>query len=269
MLSEAEAGRMIGNTAYDSNGDKIGKVGQLFLDDETGQPEFITVNTGLFGTSESFIPVQRVTMNGDHVVVPFSKDKVKDAPNVDLDGDHLDEADERRLYEYYGRSYDTADTGTADTGTADTGTDRDLSDRSTGQAPVGHDTSGPESDDAMTRSEERLSVGTTSQEAGRVRLRKYVTTEMETQTVPVRKEKAVLEREPITDANADQATGGPAISEDEHEVVLHEERPVAETTVEPVERVRLGTETTTEQETVSEEVRKEHIEAEGDVHDRR
>jgi uncharacterized protein (TIGR02271 family) len=260
MLSEAEAGQMLGRTAYDDGGGKIGKVGQLFLDDTTGQPEFITINTGLFGTSESFVPVENARLDGDSVIVPFAKDKVKDAPSVDLDGGHLDEADEQRLYEYYGRSYGTSTTGTAVTDTDAT---------ATSEAPVGRDTSGPETDDAMTRSEERLTVGTTSQEAGRVRLRKFVTTEMETRTVPVRKEKAVLEREPITDANVDQAMGGPAISDEEHEVVLHEERPVVETTVEPVERVRLSTETTTEEATISEEVRKEHVEAEGDVENRR
>ena len=78
----------------------------------------------------------------------------------------------------------------------------------------------------------------------------------------------MLETEPITDANIGDALEGPAISEEEHEVVLHEERPVVEKTVQPVERVRLGTETEVSQETVTEEVRKEHIEAEGDV-DRR
>jgi uncharacterized protein (TIGR02271 family) len=256
MFSEAEAGQMIGSTAYDNDGGKIGKVGQLFLDDSTGQPEFITVNTGLFGTSESFVPVENARLDGDSVIVPFTKDKVKDAPSVDLDGTHLDESDEQRLYEYYGLSYGNDYSGTESSGTRE-------------DAPVGRDTSGPETDDAMTRSEERLTVGTTSQESGRVRLRKYVTTEMETHAVPVRKEKAVLEREPITDANVDRAAGGPVISEEEHEVVLHEERPVVETTVEPVERVRLAAETSTEEATVSEEVHKEHIEAEGDVEDRR
>lgn len=135
--------------------------------------------------------------------------------------------------------------------------------------PAGHDTSGPNTDDAMTRSEERVDVGTQEQEAGRVRLRKYVETEHVTQAVPVRKEKALLEREPITDSNVDQALDGPAISEEEHEVVLHEERPVVDKTTEPVERVRLGKDTEVADETVSEEIRKEQIEVEGDVDDRR
>jgi uncharacterized protein (TIGR02271 family) len=209
-------------------------------------------------------------------VVPFSKDKVKDAPNVDLDGRHLDESEEQRLYEYYGLSSSQTsgytDTGRTDTDTTAAGyadttrttdTDRDIT-----TGTEGHDTSGPTTDDAMTRSEEQVQVGTTSQEAGRVRLRKYVTTEQETHTVPVRKERAVLETEPITEGNVGSATSGPDISEEEHEVVLREERATVDKTVEPVERVRLGTETTTDEETVTEEVRKEHVEVDGDA-DRR
>jgi uncharacterized protein (TIGR02271 family) len=192
--------------------------------------------------------------------VPYTKDQVKGAPNVDLDGSHLDESEEQRLYEYYGIS------GYADP--SDTYQTSSTQPTGTSGGDDGHDTSGPTTDDAMTRSEERVRTGTTTQEAGRARLRKYVTTETETHTVPVRKEHAVIEREPITDGNSDAATDGPDISEDEHEVVLSEERPVVEKVTEPVERVRLGTETTTENETVSEDVRKEHIETEGDV-DRR
>jgi uncharacterized protein (TIGR02271 family) len=273
MLTEDQAREVIGATAYGDDGEKIGKVGQLFLDDQTGQPEFVTVNTGFFGTSESFVPVADATFNGDRLVVPFSKDKVKDAPNVDLDGRHLDESEEQRLYEYYGLSSSQTsgytDTGRTDTDTTAAGyadttrttdTDRDIT-----TGTEGHDTSGPTTDDAMTRSEEQVQVGTTSQEAGRVRLRKYVTTEQETHTVPVRKERAVLETEPITEGNVGSATSGPDISEEEHEVVLREERATVDKTVEPVERVRLGTETTTDEETVTEEVRKEQVEVEGDA----
>jgi uncharacterized protein (TIGR02271 family) len=270
MLNENEARDVIGKTVYSSDGDKIGKVGQVFLDDQTGRPEFLTVNTGLFGNSESFVPVEGASLSGEDVTVQHSKDKVKDAPRVDLDDGHLDEPDEQRLYAYYGRSY--GDAGGAPAGTAnanetgagnfaDSGVGR-------GDAREGYDTSGPTTDDAMTRSEEHLDVGTTSETAGRARLRKYVTTENETVAVPVRKERAVLETEPVDDSNIGDATEGPAISEEEHEVLLNEERVVVDKVAEPVERVRLRTETVTEQETVSDEVRKEHIEVEGDV-DRR
>jgi uncharacterized protein (TIGR02271 family) len=263
MIEQSQTQDVLGATAYGSDGGKIGKVGQLFLDDQSGAPEFVTVNTGLFGGNESFIPVDAATLEGDRLVVPFDKAVVKDAPNVAADSGHLDEADEDRLYEYYGRSRsgDRQGDPTAQSGLGDAG--------GRSVPPAGQDTSGPNTDDAMTRSEEHLEVGTRSEQVGRARLRKYVTTEMETHTVPVRKERAVLETEPVTGDNLDAATSGPEISEEEHEVVLHEERPVVETKVEPVERVRIGKETTTDEVEVSDEVRKEHIEAEGDVADRR
>jgi len=275
MLSQSELQNAIGSTMYSSDGEKVGRVGQVFLDDHSGEPEWATVNTGLFGSNESFVPLKGATVNSDRLEVPYPKETIKDAPNVDVDSGHLDEAEERRLYEHYGREYEVAPSaGTttdvnADAGT--TGTTAGLAETtgtSTGTAPAGHDTSGPDTDDAMTVSEESLRAGTRTQEAGRARLRKYVTVEEETVTVPVRKERAVIEREPITDANVDAATDGPAISEEEHEVVLHEEQPVVEKTVQPKERVRLGTETETTEETITEQVRKEDVEVEGDV-DRR
>jgi stress response protein YsnF len=89
----------------------------------------------------------------------------------------------------------------------------------------GRDTSGPVTDDAMTRSEEQLRVGTETVEGGRARLRKYVVTENVSTTVPVSHEEVRVEREPITDANRDAALSGEPISEEEHEVALRAERP--------------------------------------------
>jgi sporulation protein YlmC with PRC-barrel domain len=80
MLTEQNAREVIGTTAYDADGDKLGKVGQLFLDDQTGRPEFVTVNTGLFGTNETFIPVSDASFDGDRLTLPFDKAKIKDAP---------------------------------------------------------------------------------------------------------------------------------------------------------------------------------------------
>ncbi len=268
MFDETHAPNVIGSTAYGTDGGKIGRVGQLFVDDTTGRPEFVTVNTGFFGSKESFVPVADAEFDGSALRLPYDKDLIKGAPHVDLQGGgHLPEGEEERLYAHYGLAFgqsgfaDPGQTGTTGTATTGTGT--------TGTGPVGRDTSGPTTDDAMTRSEERLDVGKTSQESGRARLRKYVTTETETHTVPVAKERAVVESEPVTAENRDQALDGPTISEEEHEVVLNEERPVVGKSSEPVERVRLGKETSVEEETVSEEVRKEHIEVEGDVDDRR
>src|SRR3712207_3282732 len=266
MLDVQDARSIMGATAYGSDGDKIGKVGQVFLDDQSGRPEFVTVNTGLFGTNETFLPVSGASFSGDRLEVPFSKDKVKDAPNVGVDSGHLDESEEQRLYEYYGMGYDsgyseTTTTGYTDTNTTTTG----YADTTSGVRSEGHDTSGPTTDNAMTRSEEQVRVGTQSREAGRARLRKWIETDTVTETVPVTREEAVVQREPITEANIGNATSGPELSEEEHEVVLTEETPVVQKDVTPVERVRLGTQAVTEQETVSTDVAKERIEVDGDT----
>lgn len=279
-----------GGNVVGSDGTKIGSIGQLYADDDTGEPTWVTVKTGLFGTSESFIPVEGTHSQGEDLVVPYTKEHVKDAPRVDADG-HLTPEEEDRLYTYYdrgARTYTEATSGTAgdvdlqgdadlNAGTPTAGlaaghdtSDRDASSRdASGRGTVGHDTSGPTTDDAMTRSEEQLNVGTERNATGRARLRKYVTTENVTQTVPVQREEVRIEREPITDANRGAAMSGPGISEEEHEVVLHEERPVVEKETVPVERVRLDTETVTDEVTLDEEIRKEHIETDGDNNTRR
>ena len=131
----------------------------------------------------------------------------------------------------------------------------------TGRGPLGDDVSGPETDEAMTRSEEELRVGTRPREAGRARLRKYIVSEPVQETVSTQREEVRLEREPITEANVDQATAGPELSEEEHEVTLHREEPVVEKRTVPRERVRLDRDVVSEQQTVSDDVRKEVIES--------
>ncbi|HYI60050.1 MAG TPA: PRC and DUF2382 domain-containing protein [Microlunatus sp.] len=273
MLGQDQIDQVTGRDVYGSDGSKIGSAKQIYLDDTTGRPDWVTVSTGLFGTKETFVPLSDAELSADRVTVPYTKDFVKDAPNLDADG-HLTPEEEQQLYAYYGRNDATdryATTGDATDRYATTGgtyDDRDaagLADDDRRDRRVGHDTSGPTTDEAMTVSEERLAVGTERQEAGRARLRKYVVTENVTQTVPVQREEVRLEREPITDANVGAATSGPEISEEEHEVVLHEERPVVEKETVPVERVRLDTETVTEQQTVDADVRKERVDVEGDV----
>jgi uncharacterized protein (TIGR02271 family) len=246
-----------GATMVDADGDKIGTIESIYVDDQTGEPEWALVNTGLFGTKSSFVPLAQATSSGDQVQVPYDKQQVKDAPRVDTD-QHLSEAEEQQLWRHYGLDYEAGYT----TDTADRDGDG-VYDRVQDTA-VGRDTSGPTTDNAMTRSEEELRVGTETRERGRARLRKYVTTETQQVTVPVQREEVRVEREPITDANVGAATSGPAISEEEHEVTLREEEVVVDKRAVPRERVRLDTETVTDERQVSEEVRKEQIEVEGD-----
>ncbi|WP_250032416.1 PRC and DUF2382 domain-containing protein [Paractinoplanes maris] len=250
MITQSDIQRIYGMDVYATDGDKIGSVGQVYLDDQSGAPEWVTVKTGLFGSKESFVPLDKASLNGDRVEVAFGKDQVKNAPRIDTDGD-LSPAEEDELYTYYGLSSSSGRLA------GNTGHDR------TTDGDTGHDTSGPNTDDAMTRSEERLVADTRTEQAGKARLRKYVVTEQQQVTVPVTREQATLEREPITDANIDSALDGPAISEEEHEVDLHAERPVVDTEAVPVERVRLGKETVRDEETVGGEVRKEQIEFDG------
>ena len=298
---------------YSQNSAKIGSVGQIYLDDESGQPTWATVKTGLFGSSEAFVPLDGARVDGNDVYLDFDEDKIKNAPRIEPDGS-LSPQEEDELYTYYGLSsgseqpetdarhsdQDDAEVVPVATGqgypadnTDDTRVTADDAPADANDAPaeandapaeandapadaddvsergderqdmaadtVGADRSGPTTDDAMTRSEERLNVGTAARESGRARLRKYVTTETVTQDVPVQHEEVTLEREPITADNADAATSGAEISEEEHEVVLNEEVPVVEKDVVAMERVKLGKETVTENQTVSEDVRKEQI----------
>jgi uncharacterized protein (TIGR02271 family) len=307
MITREQIPAVLDHPVYDTDGNKIGDAKHVFLDDATGRPEWVTVKTGLFGTSESFVPIREADLVEDHLEVPYPKNKIKDAPHVDVDGGgHLSEDEEHRLYEHYGIDWDEAwqranrpgeggwahsggerETGTA--GTADTGmtesagtgagmTGRTAGDRTRpgmderadtrarggmGERAPADERAGMR-DDAMTRSEERMKVGVERRETGHARLRKYVVTEDVEQTVPVRREEVRVEREPITDANRDAAMSGEPISEAEHEVTLHEERPVAETETVPVERVRLTTDERVEEESVHGQVRKERIDTETD-----
>jgi stress response protein YsnF len=257
MITREQIPTVLDHPVYDVGGTKIGDAKHVFLDDVTGEPEWVSVKTGLFGTSESFVPIHDASLVKDHLEVPYPKDTVKDAPNVDVDaGGHLSQDEEHRLYEHYGIDWDASWQQANQPGTG--GWARRDTETTTGTG-AGTEATG---DDAMTRSEEQMHVGTEPREAGRARLRKYVVTEEVQQTVPVRHEEVRVEREPVTEANRDEAAAGPDISEAEHEVTLHAERPVVETKAEPVERVRLTTDERTEEETVTGEVRKEQIEAE-------
>ena len=276
MISSTDLQTIAGKTMHGPNNQKIGKIVDVYESTDGSDGTFVTVSTGLFGGHASFVPLAKATLQGNDVVVPYNKDLVKDAPRVEAD-EELTAPEEQRLYQHYSLAAGTAPAPAAATAPAagaqavPRGTDRkdvdgdgvydDVQDTA-----VGRDTSGLTTDDAMTRSEERLRVGTETVESGRARLRKRIVTEQATATVPVSQERATVTREPITAANMPQAMDGPAISEEEHEVVLQKDVPVVAKEAVPVERVRLATDTVTEQQTVSEQVRKEQIDTDlGDV----
>ena len=237
-----------GREAHGQDG-VLGLVEGIYLDDETGEPEWIGIASD--GGPISFVPVTEAAHSPQGVRLPYTREQVRSAPTTQADG-HLSPDEEAALYRHYGRDYAPMPARTEQRPVGDRGV-------------VGHDTSGPTTDNAMTRSEEELRVGKMQVETGRVRLRKYVVTEQVQTTVPVQREEVRIEREPITDGNVGNAMDGPALSEEEHEVVLHAEEPVVDKRVVPKERVRVEKDAVVEEVQVTEEVRKERIEAEGDV----
>ena len=279
-MTTFDVNAILSSTAYGSDGDKIGKVEQVFLDDNSGEPTFLTVNTGLFGAKENFVPVKGARQDGDRVVLPYTKDVIKDAPKVDAD-QHLSPAEEEELYRYYELNYDdgrTAGTdrdrttaaagtaGVAGTAAADRGvTDRDVADRDRDAVDQDRrDVAATAGDEAsVVRHEERLNVGTQEREAGHARLRKYVVTDHETVDVPVEREEVTVERTPINDTNARVDNG--TIGEEEVDVTLHEERPVVQKEAVAVEEVGLNKQTVQETQRVEADVRKEQVDVETDV----
>jgi uncharacterized protein (TIGR02271 family) len=308
VITREQIPTVLDHPVHDAEGAKIGDARHVFLDDTTGQPEWVSVKTGMFGGHESFVPIHDAALVGDHLEVPFAKELVKHAPHADVDaGGHLSEQEEHRLYDHYGIDWDGsrrtsgesaagaragtgmaagAAGGTAAAGAAGAAGTREPA----GEAGTSSDEASAaraadmraregrgrhrrdaerQADDAMTRSEERMHISTERRETGRARLRKYVVTEETDQVVPLRHEEVRVEREPITDANRDAATAGPPFTESEYEVTLHEDRPVIRTETVPVERVRLDTVERTDEEHVRGQVRKERIEVELPEEDRK
>ncbi|MEU4621923.1 PRC and DUF2382 domain-containing protein [Actinoplanes sp. NPDC023801] len=242
MITHDNIDSLYGYDVYDRTDDKVGSIGAVWTDG-SGNPAWASVRTGWFGLRESLVPLRGAELRGDRVVVPFEKAHIKNAPDIDAESDEPLTSDEvTRLYEHYSMNWS------------------DEHQAYRGGGYVREDGDGLR-DDAMTRSEERLTVDTETEQVGRARLRKYVVAEKAQVTVPVSHEEVRIDREPITEANRARALDGPDITESEHEVRLYAERPVVETQVEAVERVRLAKETVTEEQTVGGQVRKEHIEA--------
>ncbi|OOP64864.1 hypothetical protein BMF89_01635 [Arthrobacter sp. SRS-W-1-2016] len=403
MLTREQVDRALSESAniLSADGERIGSIGQAYVDNDDGQPSWATVKTGLFGMSESFVPLEGARLEGTDIVIPYSKNQVKEAPRIES-GRALDPSEEERLYQHYqlegARTYtdatkdtpngttglgtdrtdahaadaqapsaqrtttgpertdarattDTTGYGTTPPATADaqapsaqrnttgpdrtdagattdttgygttppatsdaqapsaqrtttgpertdarastdttgtdarattdttgtdrtdarattdtTGTDRTGTRTTTGpdrtDARAEHETAAPTTEDAVARPRTTPGHGAEQPATGRGRLRKYVTTENVTRTVPVQREEIRIDREPITDENREEELNRPG-SDDEREIILHEEQIIVTKESVPVERVRIGTETVTEEVTVNEEVRKEHLGTEG------
>ena len=269
-------------TAYDVDGDKVGGVKDVYVNDTTGQPDFVSVNHGLFGGGDSIVPLRGHTLRDGELHLAFPKDRIEDAPDLDENG-HLTTEDQEAFYRHYGlentqdvTTYETNDNryaegaaaGTAGAGAAagagyaaDRNVDTERRDFAEGERV--------DENGEIIRSEEQLNVSKDRVESGQVRLRKYVVNETETVDVPVEREEVRVVREPITDA--DRANYDGNIGEQEASVTLHEDRVNVSKDSVPVEKVSLEKDTVQDTERVSEDVRKERFETdgvvEGDVRD--
>jgi uncharacterized protein (TIGR02271 family) len=241
QLSMDNVQQMHGRPVYSQEGETIGKVEEIFYDYETNQPEWIGVGTGLFGTKRVLVPTAGVSPDGEGLRVPHSKEIVKGSP--DVDSDEISQELEYELASHYGVGYSEQ---RSDTGLPE-GAPDSAGDTTKGNA-------------ALTRSEEELHVGTEQVESGRARLRKWVETEPVSIDVELQQETARVTREPV-----EQPVSGGEIGDEEIEVELRGERPVVEKRAVAKERIGLEKGVETETATVSDELRKERIDVDGDA----
>ena len=266
-------------TAYDVNGDKVGGVKDVYVNDTTGQPDFVSVSHGLFGGGDSIVPLRGHTLENGDLHLAFAKDRIEDAPDLDENG-HLTNADQEAFYRHYGlegveerTTYETGAAGNAaagadvaGAGAAGAGYAAGNRTETTDAAAADRDRAAAvDNDGSIIRSEEQLNVGKERVESGEVRLRKYVVHETETVEVPVEREEVRVTREPISEADRANFTGD--LGEQEASVTLHEDRVTVSKESVPVERVSLDKETVRETQQVTEDVAKERIETDGDIID--
>ncbi|GAB3946130.1 PRC and DUF2382 domain-containing protein [Corynebacterium tapiri] len=279
MATNHEIRELLEATAYDADGEKLGKVNEVYINDTSGQPDFIEVNHGLFGLGSSLVPLRGHDLNGEELRLAFPKDRIKDAPNVDADA-HLSNEEQENLYRHYGldraenrtsytdhrRNAGVAGAGAGVAGAGVAGADREREVETERRVEADRHAAADRdvhtnNDGEIIRSEERLNVNKERVGAGEVKLRKYVVNETETVEVPVQREEVSVERTPISADEAANYNG--RIGEEEASVTLHEERVNVSKETVPVEKVNLNKETVQDTERVSETVAKERIDTTG------
>jgi len=248
-MNKVRLDEMRGAPVYDIDGEKIGKVEEIYYDQQTRVPEWIGIGTGFFGTKRVLVPVKGAAVQDDGLIVAYPKDQVKDSP--DIDEEEISQQSEAELASYYGLGYSKERSRSGLTEGTPSGT-------------VGGRSETRDEDQAVTRSEEELEVGKRPVEAGQARLRKWVETEPVELNVELQREVARVTREPI-----DQPVGQHEFEEEEIEVPLHAEKPVVQKQAVAKERVGLEKDVQTETETVTDDLKKERVDVEGDVDKKR
>lgn len=254
---------LMGMTVVGPGEETVGAIHTVYLDHETGAPAWVAVATGSGDQEVFLVPLADAELLDSGLRTPHSGDQVGSAPHHDP-AEELSLDDEDELYAYYAitppaeRVLHDEDRPEPDFTAGSTETQDPAP--TTGPTDQG-EVDGADMPNTMTRSEEHLNVSTEQVTIGRARLRKFVVTEMQTVTVPVSHEEVRIVREPITDNGGGSGEVGVEINDDQTEIILHAEQPVVTTEAVAVERVRLAAETVTEEQEISQPVRKEQIEA--------
>ena len=279
MASELVPENLIGHQVLDSEGSNVGKIKQVFLDDRTGEPTWVSVHTGLFGMKETLVPLQGAQPVEEDIQVPYDKATVKDAPQVDADR-HVSPEDEAIVREHFDRhggvplqSREESDRFAGPREGEAMGTEQEEHLRGTpagmgteAAAGTGHRsderlrgrTGEDEEEISVVRHEEEVDIGVERRESGQARMHKTVESERFDETVPLHHDELEVERRPITDPS--QVTDEGTMEEGEESFTLYEERPVVSKKQVPVEQVRVRKRDVAHEEHVEGERRKERIE---------
>lgn len=208
MTFQGNIDALTGREVFGSDGRRIGKVGQIFVLEGTDQPTWLTVHTGLFGTHETFVPMEGATERGDELLVPYEKAFVNDAPRID-DASELTVEHEAELYRYYGVQPPAQQAGLGAEGAlAGAGGLDDRDDRRYPDADRDRDDLDPDRDGDGRRDDrdtDRDGIGASSGGAtGAPRIRRRIVTEMQTIQVPVQREEIIVEGEGIDGGDPDR-----------------------------------------------------------------
>ena len=235
MQDVQELTQMRGAPVVSRGGEQIGEVDEIYLDNDTGKPEWVGVSTG---RKSVLVPLEGADVQENAISVPYEVDQVKSSPQVK--SEEISQEQEQEIYAHYGLSYGERRSGS---GLPEAG------------APGGGTTDEAE----FVRSEEELAVGKQQVQAGTARLRKWVETEPVTTDVELQREAARVTREPI-----DQPVSDADIGEQEIEVPLSAEQATVQKQAVAKERIGVEKDVEAETQTISDEVRKERVEVEGD-----
>lgn len=167
MAPRLEVQELIGHKLVDQDGHNVGKIRQVYRDDQTHQPTWVTVHTGMFGHQENFVPLVGAEVTEQELRVPFSRKVIKDSPRFDTGG-HLSPEEEAQLYQYYGVRPTVP------------GPRGDMEDAVAEERAR----EAPEGETSMTISEERAWVGVERTESGHARVHKTVESEQFEQDGP-------------------------------------------------------------------------------------